>query len=350
MRRARRRQLDVHLQAQVARQLAMLLGCGMPLDNALALMRDDARSGLAAGFDQLRQRLRAGVAPGPAVRQTLPQMGEEFARTLQVGQHTGALDRQLEELARALDERQRIRQRLRQAMRVPGLSLVAILAGGLLIGQLVLPRLEAVYARSGLELPLASRLVLALRPGMPGGDVLLMAIGILALMGLLWLRTSAGRRMHERMMAELPLVREFWLRWHWLQLFGQLHRLLGAGVPLRDALQLLREDCSVFWQSQLHAVLARIDAGCTFWESLADSRYFSQTIVQMVRSGEQSARLEWVAGRIAAYMHEELDLMGQRLSAVAGPLLLGVAALMLAGLAMAIFVPLWSMLEVLNRG
>ncbi|MFM7848953.1 MAG: type II secretion system inner membrane protein GspF [Rubrivivax sp.] len=307
------------------RQLAGLVGAGLPLERALTALADDAEDPRQRDLvAQLRSEVNAGHSFARALSTAPREFDEVYRAVVGAGEQGGALGQVLEKLADDLEERQALKSKLIGAALYPAIvSAIALLIVIFLVTYVV-PQVTSVFTSSRRALPLltvamlgASRLVREW-----GGLVALgLAGGIAALM--LLRRQEAVRLRMDAAWLRLPLVGRLARGYNAARFAGTLAMLAGAGVPILKALQAAAETLgNRAMRADALDALTQVREGAPLASALAAKKRFPGLLAMFARLGEQTGQLPQMLSRAAAQLSGEVQRRAMALATVLEPLLI----------------------------
>lgn len=307
------------------RQLAGLVGAGLPLERALTALSDEA--------DDPRQRelvahLRAEVNAGSPFARALGTTPREFddvyRAVVAAGEQSGALGAVLERLADDLEERQALRGKLIGAALYPLIvSLIAVVIVIFLVSYVV-PQVASVFASSKRALPTITVVMLAISAFVRswGWLVLLGLVG--AFVGLqLSLRNEAFRRRFDAGWLRLPLLGRLARGYNAARFAGTLAMLANAGVPILKALQAAAETLgNRAMRADAMDALVQVREGAPLASALAAKPRFPGLLAMFSRLGEQTGQLPQMLDRAARQLGSEVQRRAMALATILEPLLI----------------------------
>jgi type II secretory pathway component PulF len=327
-------------------QLAALLRCGIPVDEALeSLLETEENPRLRMALARVRVRLREGdtLAGAMAVEEIFPQM---LLRMVEAGEETGKpgeiLGRYSEYLKRDLEHR----QALMGALSYP--AVLTVLSVSLLFGLLyfLTPVLNEMYTSLGVEKPMLTRGVLALGDFVTSYGIYLIA-GLVVMLWGSW--AAVPRTTRDSWILSLPLIGPMLkcgLMERWSRTLGMLHE---AGVPLVRSLQLSRESLD---NEALSVLLASAEKGIELGEglsvTLARVYLIPPLLQQFLRTGEKTGELELMLNSAASFYERELDRRRSILVRFMEPALIVGLGVMVGLLVMSVLLPLADISSKLN--
>lgn len=320
-------------------ELAVLLGAGLPLERALAVVAETApHPGLRAAFAGLRAQVKAGEPLSRAMA-GLPGLFPPVSCAMaEAGEMSGRLDAGLSRLAELLERAAALRQTLISALIYPAmLALVAMGAIGVMLG-MVVPQFETLFADMKGELPPATALVLGASTALRQHG--LTALAVLALLGLglaRWLKRPGVRAALDRQVLRLPLLGPLLSTAETARFARTLAGLVEAGVHLPVALAIARK---ALGNSHMSAAVERVAAGLRegggLSGPLAATGCFPPIALNFLRTGEETAQLPLMLTRLADVLDRDLRTATQRLMSVLTPAITVILGLIVAGIIAAI--------------
>ena len=325
------------------RQLAGLVGSGLPLERALTALSDEAED---AKQRELVAHLRAEVNAGSPFARALGSAPREFddvyRAVVSAGEQSGALGAVLERLADDLEERQALKAKLIGAALYPAIvSLVAVVIVIFLVTYVV-PQVASVFASSKRALPLLTVMMLNISSFLRdwGWALLLLAAaagGALALA----LRGEAFRERFDAGWLTLPLVGRLARGYNAARFSGTLAMLAGAGVPILKALQAAAETLS---NRSLRAdaldALVQVREGAPLASALAAKKRFPGLLAMFARLGEQTGRLPEMLDRAARQLGTEVQRRAMALATILEPLLIVAMGVVVMLIVLAVLLPI----------
>lgn len=307
------------------RQLAGLVGSGLPLERALTALADEAEDNRQRELvAHLRSEVNAGSAFARALG-TLPREFDDVYRgVVAAGEASGALGPVLERLADDLEERQALRAKLIGATLYPAIvSLIAVVIVVFLVTYVV-PQVASVFTSSKRALPALTVAMLAISGFLRSwGWLLILAIagGIGTL--LFMLRNEAFRERFDAAWLTLPLIGRLSRGYNAARFAGTLAMLAGAGVPILKALQAAAETLSNrAMRADAMEALVQVREGAPLASALAGKKRFPGLLAMFSRLGEQTGQLPVMLDRAARQLGAEVQRRAMQMATILEPLLI----------------------------
>jgi general secretion pathway protein F len=307
------------------RQLASLVGAGLPLERALGALADEA--------DTPRQRdlvstLRAEVNGGAPFARALSQYPREFAAVyvavVGAGEQSGQLGRVLEQLADDLQAQQTLRNKLWAAGLYPAIVSGVALLIVLFLLSWVVPQVAQVFASNQRVLPWLTRFMLGLSEAVQqGGLWALVLLGLGGVAGRLALRQPSTRLAFDAAWLQLPWIGRLARGYNSARFAGTLAMLSGAGVPILKALQAAADTLSnAALRRDAEEALVLVREGAPLAAALGQHPRFPRLLSMFARLGEQTGTLPVMLQRAAHQLSDEVQRRALQLATVLEPLLI----------------------------
>lgn len=339
---SRRRPLSL---VSFTRDLANLLGSGIPLDRALEMLVELAEEERAARvIGELLDQVRGGAGLADAMERQPAVFGRFSVNMVRAGEAAGALDSVLERLAEFHAQYDSLKSSVRTALIYPAILALISAASLIVLMIFVVPQFTTLFEEMGQELPLVSRVVFAAGELLQGYWWLLLAI---IAGGTLLLRRKLGepafRERWDNWLLGLPVVGALIARVEAAVFARTLGTLLSNGVSLLSALAIVRDTLG---NRGLVEVVTRVMENAKEGHGLAqtllaDGR-FPRLVGHMVKVGEESGRLESALLRVADIYDREVKLAIQRALALLEPVIIIGLGLLIGAIIISILMALLS--------
>jgi general secretion pathway protein F len=325
------------------RQMAGLVGSGLPLERALTALVDEAETPRQR---ELVAHLRAEVNAGSPFARALASAPREFddvyRAVVAAGEQSGALGAVMERLADDLEERQTLKAKLIGATLYPAIvSLIALVIVVFLVTYVV-PQVASVFAGGKRALPLLTVVMLAasafarqwgwlvLLAGAAGGAAFAYA-----------LRAEAVRLRFDAFWLTLPLLGRLARGYNAARFAGTLAMLAGAGVPILRALQAASETLgNRAMRADALAALVQVREGAPLANALAATKRFPGLLPMFARLGEQTGTLPQMLQRAATQLSLEVQRRAMTLATVLEPLLIVAMGAVVMLIVLAVLLPI----------
>lgn len=325
------------------RQLAGLVGSGLPLERSLTALSDEAEDPRQRELvAHLRSEVNAGSPFARALGSAPREFDDVYRAVVAAGEQSGALGTVLERLADDLEGRQALRAKLIGATLYPAIvSLIAVIIVVFLVTYVV-PQVASVFTNSKRALPGLTVAMLAISAFIRhyGWLVLLALVG--AGIGLkLMLRNEVFREQFDASWLTLPLIGKLARGYNAARFSGTLAMLAGAGVPILKALQAAAETLSNrAMRADAMDALVQVREGAPLASALAGKKRFPGIISMFARLGEQTGQLPRMLERAATQTSTEVQRRALAMATILEPLLIVVMGAVVMLIVLAVLMPI----------
>ena len=328
------------------RQLAGLVGSGLPLERALSVLAEEAESPRQRELiSQLKAEVNAGSPFARALGQAPREFDAVYCAVVAAGEQSGALGLVLDKLADDLEERQALKSKLIGAMAYPAIVSVISMAIVLFLTSYVVPQIAGVFTNSKQTLPLLTVSMLAVSSfvrnwGWLAALVLVAAGALLRVM----LRAEAFRERFDSGLLRLPLVGRLARGYNAARFAGTLAMLAGAGVPILKALQTAAETLSnAAMRKDALEALVLVREGAPLGSALADKKRFPGLLSMFARLGEQTGQLPQMLDRAARQLGNEVQRRAMTLATLLEPILIVAMGAVVLIIVLSVMLPILQM-------
>ena len=337
--------------ALITRQLATLVRAGLPLEECLRAVSQQADKGrLKSMLLAVRSRVMEGHSLAVGLSDFPHVYPELYRTTVEAGEQSGHLDRVLERLADYTESRQQLRQKIQLAVFYPALlTVVAILVvGGLMT--YVVPQVVQVFENIGQELPPLTRGLIAVSDFMRNYGLAMLILLGLAIAGFTYLlRNTAVRRRFHQVLLAIPLVSRLERGLNTGRFARTFSILTASGVPVLESLRISAQVISNLpMKEAVTEATARVREGAGIAAALERSGYFPPMTVQLVASGEASGKLEEMLERAAINQEREIETLIAALLGLFEPLLILFMGSVVLVIVLAILLPIFDLNQLIQ--
>ncbi len=325
------------------RQLAGLVGSGLPLERALTALGEEAEDQRQRELmAHLRSEVNAGQAFARALGSAPREFDEVYRGVVAAGEQSGALGAVLERLADDLEERQELKGKLIGATLYPAIVSVIALLIVIFLVTYVVPQVASVFTSSKRALPMLTVAMLATSDFLRswGWLIVLGAAGGFATL-MLMLRNEAFRERFDAGWLNLPLIGRLSRGYNAARFAATLAMLAGAGVPILKALQAAAETLSNrARRADAMDALVQVREGAPLASALAGKKRFPGLLAMFSRLGEQTGQLPLMLQRAARQLGAEVQRRALQMATLLEPLLIVAMGAVVLLIVLAVLLPI----------
>ena len=332
-------------------QLAAMLEAGLPLVTSLEALEDQTENPV---FQVIIHNVRTDVSAGKSFSESCAVYPRAFPNLfismVEAGEASGGLAEILDKTSVYFEETVKLIKQIKGAMTYP----VAVI--GLSVGLVnillifVIPVFAEMFADFGAELPKPTQILIDLSEFLKSYIVFL----IIGFAAFIWafkrvVSTPKGRRIKDQTMLKLPVIGELTRKVSLSRFCRTYAILMRAGVPILRTLEIVRKASdNTYIEAACKEVSKHISQGGQVSEVLAIDPYFPPMVKHMTRAGEQTGNVDGMMVKVADFYDNEVDTLVAALTSLMEPLLICFLGIVVGGIVMAMFLPIFQLSSVVG--
>src|ERR671930_40556 len=332
-------------------ELATLLKAGMPLVQSLDLLKSRVTTPTFRGvLDDVHERVRSGSALSEAFGSHGDLFPSVYTASLLAGERSGNLDAVLRRYVEYTKIIATLKRKTLSALVYPVILITLALGLVSIIVLKVVPQFSDFYGSFGAQLPLITRIIVGISDFIRAQFLLLvMAIGVTVIVFVGWVRQPGQKARFDHLMLGVPMLGQVARKFSTSQMARTLSTLLGGGLPLVNALDIASKSIgNQYMARQLEIVSGRVREGESLARALEARKVFPEVAVKMAEVGESTGALQDMLNTVADFYDEEIATNMERFVTLIEPALLVIMGVVIAGLLLALYMPLFQLSSVLN--
>ncbi|WP_276691650.1 type II secretion system F family protein, partial [Exiguobacterium chiriqhucha] len=326
------------------RQFATLIRAGVPIVRATSILRVQTESKvLKKTLSQVEDDLREGIAFSEAIKKHPRVFSNFFSSMALAGEASGNLEEALDQIGLQLQKQYDVKRKVISALTYPlVVSIVAIGVVAFLMVNVV-PTFASIFGQLGGELPLITRIVVAVSDFVAAYWWLIFGGAFLALLVFTWmLKRDKERYVIDGLLLKMPIFGPIVLKSQIALLTRSLAVLLQAAVPILSAIEITEKIVSNrVIRKGLAQARKMMAQGIPLHEPLERNDSFPPLMTQMIAVGEESGDLDSMLNEVAEFYETEVETTTDRLKSIIEPLLIVVLASIVGVIVIAIVVPMF---------
>ena len=334
-----------------SRMMATFIRAGIPILDGIEVVRQQAVSTLfRRTLDDIAIQLRNGEQLSIAMTSNPRVFSRLYVDMIVAAEATGELDAILDQLARYLERAEATSRRIRQAMLYPAIVLGMAAVVVAILTTVVLPSFVALFADFDAQLPLPTKILMAV--GSFGGayGVQTVAIVVGAIIALSLVRdTRVVRRIRKRAILHVPVIGSLVKLGIETRFARTLGILLRAGVPIARAFDIATTGTgNENYVRRLAPVRERLLSGDGITKPLQASGLFGSLLIQMVKVGEETGTLDRYLDQASDFIDDDLDYRTKQMVTIIEPMLILGVALVVGFVALSVVTPMYGILRAIK--
>lgn len=335
-----------------SRQMYTLLKAGVPILRALAgLEESTTNASLKAVISDLRVSLDSGRELSTSMRRHPVVFTPFYLSLVRVGETTGMLESVFLRLYEHLEFEKEIRDRIKSALRYPMFVVIAMAVALVIVNLVVIPAFAKLFEGFGASLPIMTRMVI----GMSNFTVTYWPLMLAALVGAFvgfnaWRKTRAGKYAWDRFKLRIPLAGTIILKATLARFARSFALSIKSGVPVVQALTTVAGVVDNDYLAQrIEQMRDGVERGESVLRTATTAGIFTPVVLQMIAVGDETGELDDLMGEVAELYERDVDYEVKSLAAQIEPILIVFLGILVAILALAIFLPIWDLASVARR-
>jgi len=328
------------------RQLSILIGSGVPLVQSLDVIGSQMKH---PEFKKIILTMKEKISAGTFLWESMSSykniFSDIYVSLIKAGEASGSLDVILKRVIKYLDDIDKLVKSIKSAMMYP--VIVSIVGVVVVIGMLafIIPKFEELLKNSNQALPLPTQIVISLSHFVQSNFLII----VLALVGLglgirMYLNTEEGKRFFDYNIFKVPLIGDLMNKVAIARFSRTMQTLLSSGVNLLDALEICKDAVGNKAISELIVKMkAEVEQGKTLSSIMSKNSLFPPMSVQMVTVGENTGNLDKMLEKVADWYEEEVSMAVANLTKLIEPFVLVVLGGLVAGMLLAMYLPVFKL-------
>ncbi len=330
-----------------SRQMATMMQAGVPLVQALDIVgKGHENPAMGEMIGEIRTEIEGGSTFAESPAKHPKYFDDLFVNLVDAGERSGALEALLDKIATYKEKTEAIKKKVKKALTYPAaVIVVAFIVTGILL-YFVVPQFEDLFVGFGADLPAFTKMIISLSQFVQ--TKWWMVLGILIAIGVTHVqchrRFRGYRRAQDRIMLRLPVVGDILNKSAVARFARTLSTMFAAGVPLVDALDsVARAAGNIVYEEAVLQMKDQVSTGQQLQVTMAQVALFPSMAVQMIAIGEESGALDSMCAKVADFYEEEVDNLVDNLSSLLEPLIMAVLGVLVGGLVVAMYLPIFKL-------
>jgi type IV pilus assembly protein PilC len=334
------------------RQFSVMIDAGLPLVQCLEILSSQQEN---KTFQKVLAGTRGQVEGGSTLSASMKQYPKVFdplyTNMVEAGETGGILDTILQRLSSYIEKNVKLQRAVKSALVYPvGVLSIAVAVIVLLLWKVV-PIFATLFAGLGVDLPLPTRIVIALSHFVGSIFGLLIFVGAGAIIfGIkIWYGTPGGRMALDSTILRMPVLGMVMRKIAVARFTRTLGTLISSGVPILESLDITAKTAgNAVIEKALTQVRKSLEEGKSLTEPLKDSAVFPGMVTQMIAVGEQTGAMDAMLSKIADFYEEEVDAAVKDLLTAIEPIMIVFLGLVVGGVVISMYLPLFSLIGQLS--
>lgn len=327
-------------------QLGMMVDTGITLSAALdGVSSQEANPTWRRVLEELKGTVEAGEDLSRGMSRHPKYFDQTYISLIQSSESTGNLGEMLERIATYMRKELDNRSKVRSSMIYPGLMFVMAVAVTIFLLTWVFPQFMPLFEYRNVKLPMPTKIMLAVSRSLTGYWYIYIFTAVAVIGGFIWgRRTPQGAKVWDWFKIHAPVIGPLTRKVVLSRSIRTFGTMLTGGVPMLEAIDLCGKVSGNFYYKKLwEEVSEAVIAGNQIWDSLCGNPLIPGTLVQMIRSGEETGKLDDVLQRVSDYYDREVEVALKTATSLIEPVMVIMMGILIGGIAMSLLLPIFSL-------
>ena len=333
------------------KQFRTMFQAGLSITRLLEVLEQQTEhKGLKNAIVRINQDIRAGSSLHEAFRRHPGMFSTLYCSMLQAGEASGSLVEVLERMIYIIEHDYKVRKQISSAMIYPAVVLTMLIGAFIFLLTFVLPQFVTMFTKAGVELPLPTKINMAIYLFLKGYWPFVVA-GLVGGAGafIYWVRTKPGRYMLDMVLLRFPLIGPV-LQKGAMSRFASIFAILqSSGVSVLESIRVISGVIgNVVIAREFDKLREKLEEGRGISGPLRSSRWFTPMVINMIAIGEESGNLEDMLREVAMHYDFEVEYAVGRLTELITPILTVGLAGVVGFFVLSIYLPLADLIKTMK--
>lgn len=330
------------------RQLSSMLSSGLTLMRALEILKEQMEN---PQMSEVVTSIINEVQEGKTLAQALEKHPKVFTpiyiSIIKAGEQSGLLDKVLSRLADNLEKQAKLANTVKSALMYPIIVIILMVVVMAIMMIFVIPQLTVLYTNLNVPLPLPTKIIVGLSKFMIATWPLIILVGVVIVIGFKrWAKTIDGRLIIDTVILKLPVFGKLIKQTILAEFSRTFGLLVGTGTLVVEALTETADTTgNVLFKNAILDVAKQVEKGVTVGDSMAYYPLFPPLLIQLVRIGEQTGKIDDTLVKASEYFEREVDQTVKTLTTAMEPFIMIVLGVGVAFLIISVITPIYSLIS-----
>lgn len=330
-----------------ARQLTTMMRAGVPMVQSLELIGDGHDNpAMRALIKKVREDIEGGADLAGALGAHPAHFDNLFVNLIRAGEQAGTLEDMIDKVATYKEKTEQMKAKVKKAMMYPLMVIIAAMVVSTIMLVWVIPTFKDVFAGFGADLPAFTLWVIGLSEWLQAKWW--MPLSFIIIFGIAFKQGKQRSRKFNKFLdktaLKIPIMGEIVNKSAVARFSRTLSTMFAAGVPLVEAMDAVAGSTgNIVYEEATLQMKEDTAKGVQLYVALMTTQQFPSMVVQMTKIGEESGRLEEMLDKVADYFEEQVDDLVDTLSKQMEPMIMAVLGVLVGGLVIAMYLPIFKM-------
>lgn len=332
-----------------AQNLQVMVKAGLPLAVSIKTLAQQTQN---KTFRTILEDIYLIVSKGTALSDALGKypkvFSELFVNMVRAGEKSGKLEDVMAQLATQMRKNHQLVSKVRGALTYPVIVILAMLGIAAAMIVFVIPRITTIFQEVNATLPLPTRILIGISDFVTSNGILVGGGLILLVFGFIqFIHSKGGKKIWDGFLLKLPVISPIIQKINLAKFARTFSSLLKTDIPIVQAFQITAATLgNSLYQSTINEAAERVKKGVTVASILGESpKLFSPLVIQMIAVGEETGTIDTILSELANFYEDDVDRTMSNLATILEPVLILILGLGVAGLAISIILPIYSLTQ-----
>jgi type IV pilus assembly protein PilC len=333
--------------AVFARQLATMLGAGIPLVQAFEIVGNGHDK---PSMQKLILDIKAEVEGGTSLHESLAKhplyFDDLFVNLVEAGEQAGALESLLDKIATYKEKTEALKKKVKKALFYPAAVLVVAVVVTVILLIFVIPQFESLFKGFGADLPAFTQMVINMSKFVQAEGIFIAIVVAGAGYAFFYFkkRSKKMREFLDRAALKFPIIGPILNKAAIARYARTLSTMFAAGVPLVEALESVAGATgNIVFENAVLKMRDEVATGQRLQRAMENTGLFPNMVIQMIAVGEESGSLDEMSGKVATFYEAEVDNAVDAMSSLLEPLIMAILGVLVGGLVIAMYLPIFKL-------
>lgn len=330
------------------RQMSSMLSSGLTLMKSLDILKDQMQN---PAMTEIVTSIINDVSEGKSFGQSIEKYPKVFspiyASIIKAGEESGLLDKVLLRLADNLEKQAKLKSTIRSALMYPIIVIILMVVIMVIMIVFIIPQLNVLYENLNVPLPLPTQILIGIANFTTTfwPIILIVSVVIIAFFRR-WSSTISGRLIIDDFILKLPVFGNLIKKTTLAEFSRTLGLLVGTGTLVVEALkQTSQTTGNMLYRNAIVSVASQVEKGVPVGSAMSSSILFPTLLVQLVKIGEQTGKMDETLGKASEYFEREVDEIVKTLTTAMEPFIMIILGIGVAFLIISVITPIYSLVS-----
>jgi type IV pilus assembly protein PilC len=333
--------------AVFSRQLATMLAAGIPLVQAFEIVGNgNDKPAMQRLILDIKQDVEGGTSLHEALAKQPLYFDDLFVNLVEAGEQAGALETLLDKIATYKEKTEALKKKVKKALFYPAAVMVVAVIVTCILLIFVIPQFETIFKGFGADLPAFTQFVIDLSKGLQANGIYVAIVIGACIFAFIYFykRSRPMREWLDRMSLKVPIIGPILYKGAIARFSRTLSTMFAAGVPLVEALESVAGATgNIVFENAVLKMRDEVATGQRLQRAMENTGLFPNMVIQMIAVGEEAGALDAMSGKVATFYEAEVDNAVDSMSSLLEPLIMAILGVLVGGLVIAMYLPIFKM-------